>query len=78
MSKKRQEKILKYSMTDYDARSWKGDRSRKSMAGSVISRDGTGKYSGFNNMTAPNNYTLPGNSPLLLDIQIDDKFSDND
>ena len=41
---------------------------------SIISRDGTGKYSGFKDLFIPNNLTLPGNSPLLLDFPIDDKF----
>ena len=64
-------------MTDYDARSWKGDASKKSFAGSIISRDGTGKYSGFNGLNVPNTMGVPGNSPLL-DLPMDDKFSENE
>ena len=76
-SKKRQEKLLKYSMTDYDNRSWKGDASKKSMTGSIISRDGTGKYSGLGGLPGlniPNTVNIPGNSPLLLDLPIDNSF----
>ena len=64
-------------MTDYDARSWQGDRSKKSIAGSIISRDGTGVYSGFAGLTVPQNMTVPGNSPLL-DLPMDDKFTEED
>jgi len=64
-------------MTDYDNRSWKGDASKKSMAGSIISRDGTGKYSGFGGLPGlniPNTVGVPGNSPLLLDLPMDNSF----